>query len=672
MKTSGSNPALAHANRLVVLIALTLLAYANSFQGEFVFDDYSNIIESEKIRSLWPPTWNSGQRPWFYLSLALNYSIHELDPFGYHLFNFAVHLAAGLFLFGLVRRTLALPVVDQHYHNRADSIGLTVAAIWLVHPLNTNAVTYIVQRCEAMMGLGFLALLCFTLRGATASRSWPWYALAAIAFYAGIGSKEVMAVSPLVLLLFDRIFLAGSWRELIRRRWWLYLLIALPFLWFMPRMFRAFTSKSGTATVGFAYKGVSPLEYALTQPGVILHYLRLTFWPHPLCLDYGWPVARNAVQILPPTFVIGSLVLTSLWALIRRPMIGFLGVSFFVILAPTSSFMPIKDLAFEHRMYLPLVCVILIVVLLIDAAFRHWFTAEWMTHEASRNVRFLIACIPVGLLCWMTIERNRDYLSGTRLWEKVIAVAPGNPRAHYNLGASLAKSGKIELAQKSFRHCLSLNDQYAEAWYLLGKCQLDLDQFDEAEQYFNRSFELNSLNGQMLTDFGWLLFQQGEYDRAEELLRAAIKRKPLPAEPHFTLARLLLMRVPRDELAAFEHLKSSYTIDPKDGAVCRELAWLLITAEDTSIRDGQRAISLLSSHARSQANNAQFGQCLAAAYAETGDFETAIRIAERSIVLAEKQGDSSLADSVRASLKAYKTVRRSEEPNKGGDDGQSE
>lgn len=370
METSESNPALAHANRLILLIALTLLAYANSFQGEFVFDDYSNIIESEKIRSLWPPTWNSGQRPWFYLSLALNYSIHELDSFGYHLFNFAVHLTAGLFLFGLVRRTLALPVVAEHYRNRADSIGLIVAAIWLVHPLNTNAVTYIVQRCEAMMGLCFIALLYFTLRGATASRSWPWYILAAVAFYAGIGSKEVMAVSPLVLLLFDRIFLAGSWRELIRRRWGLYFVIALPFLWFMPRVLRAFTSKSCTATVGFAYKGVSPLEYALTQPGVILHYLRLAFWPHPLCLDYGWPVARTAAQILPGMIVIASLLLASLWALIRRPMVGFLGISFFVILAPTSSFMPIKDLAFEHRMYLPLICVTLAAVLAVDAGLR--------------------------------------------------------------------------------------------------------------------------------------------------------------------------------------------------------------------------------------------------------------------------------------------------------------
>lgn len=131
--TSETNPVIAHANRLILLIALTLLAYANSFEGTFVFDDYHNIIEAETIRSVWPPTWNQGQRPWFYLSLALNYSIHKLDPFGYHLFNFAVHLAAGLFLFGLVRRTLALPIAAEQCRAGSESFASEMPLFWGGH-----------------------------------------------------------------------------------------------------------------------------------------------------------------------------------------------------------------------------------------------------------------------------------------------------------------------------------------------------------------------------------------------------------------------------------------------------------------------------------------------------------------------------------------------------------
>jgi Flp pilus assembly protein TadD len=672
MMNSESRPALAHANRLVFLIALTLMAYANSFQGEFVFDDYPNILESEKIRSLEPSTWNSGQRPWFYLSLALNYSIHELDPFGYHLFNFAVHLAAGLTLFGLVRGTLALPAVAERYRDRADSIALIVAAVWLVHPLNTNAVTYIVQRCEAMMGFCFLALLYFTLRGATASRSWPWYSLAAGAFYAGIGSKEVMAVAPFVLLLFDRIFLAGSWREVIRRRWGLYLVLALPFLWFMSGLFRRFGSTSRTATVGFAYKGVTPWEYARTQPEVILHYLRLAVWPHPLCLDYGWPVARTAARIIPASIVIGCLVLTSLWALIRRPMIGFLGISFFVILAPTSSFMPIKDLAFEHRIYLPLVCVILLVTLAVDAGLGYCIPKQHAESRRGFSTQTAIASISIAVLSWFTIDRNRDFSSAASVWQTVTEVSPENPRAHHNLGYELGKLGRIEEARTAFRRCLDLKEDYASAHYFLGKCLLDLGRPEEAEAHYARSFQLDSTNGQLLTDYGWLLFQQGHHDRAEELLRAAIRHKPLPAEPHFTLARLLLSRVPPDERAALEHLHRSHAVNPNDIVVTLQLASLLATARDKTLRDGRQAISLLSPHANTQASNAAFGHCLAAAYAESGDFDTARRIAERTIALAEQQAKFSLADNVRLSLEAYKNDRASEKPTEGGDNGQFE
>jgi len=604
---------------------------------------------------LWPPTWFSGQRPWFYLSLALNYSAHELDPFGYHLFNFAVHLAAGLTLFGLVRRTLALPNVAERYRDRADSIALIVAAIWLVHPLNTSAVTYIVQRCESMMGLCFLALLYFTLRGATASRSWPWYTLAAAAFYAGIGSKEVMAVSPLVLLLFDRIFLAGTWRELVHRRWGLYMAIALPFLWFLPGLIRRFASPGGTATAGIAFKGVTPWEYAISQPGVIVHYLRLSIWPQPLCLDYGWPVARTWQQIVPPAIMIGTLLVASFWALIKRPMIGFLGISFFIILAPTSSFMPIKDLAFEHRMYLPLICFVLLAVLAIDTVLKRIETLSGFSRSFFQRLVPLLFIGCIALFGWMTWQRNRDYASGEKMWLAVLKIAPNNPRAHFSLSTELAGQGRLIEAQAAVNRALELDPQDASAIYVLGKCHVELNQWDEAERRFEESLRLYSTNGKLLTDYGWLLFQQGQNERAEELLTAAIKHKPLPAEPHFTLARLLLSRVPPDERSALEHLHSSHAINPRDIAVTLELASLLVTAQDTTLRDGQQAISLLSDHAKTQSNNAVFGHCLAAAYAEIGDFESAAKIAERSIELAKEHDNQSLAEQLNLQLQDYRS-----------------
>ncbi len=148
-----------------------LTVYANSLAGVFVFDDTEQIVENFAIRQWWPPG-RLGPRFLLSTSLAMNYALGGLDPAGYHVFNIAVHLGAGLALFGLVRRTLRLPSLGNHFARSADGMALAVALVWIVHPLQTQAVTYIVQRCEAMMGLFFLLTLYSYVRGATAVRPW--------------------------------------------------------------------------------------------------------------------------------------------------------------------------------------------------------------------------------------------------------------------------------------------------------------------------------------------------------------------------------------------------------------------------------------------------------------------------------------------------------------------
>jgi len=310
-----------------------------------------------------------------------------------------------------------------------------------------------------------------------------------------------------------------------------------------------------------------------------------------------------------------------------------------------------------------------LVILAADSVLRHYTQNVRADTARGISTQAVIASIYVALLCWLTVERNRDFGYAAKVWQTVIAVSPENPRAHHNLGYELGKLGRIEEARTAFQRCLELKEDYASAHYFLGKCLFDLGQSAEAEAHYARSFQLDPTDGQLLTDYGWLLFQQGQYERAEELLRAAIKHKPLPAEPHFTLARLLLSRVPPDERSALEHLHSSHAINPRDIAVTLELASLLVTAQDTTLRDGQQAISLLTSHANYKNGNPEFGLQFAAAYAEFGDFETAIRIAERSIQLAEEQGNSTLAGRLRDSLEAYERNRMPKGSKEGHDHG---
>lgn len=314
----------------LVLIAAGLVVYANSLDGAFVFDDTEQIVENPAIRQWWPPG-RLGPRFLLTASLALNYALGGLDVSGYHLFNIAVHVGAGLALFGLVRRTLLLPSLSGTAPQPANVMALAVALLWIVHPLQTQAVTYVVQRCEAMMGLFFVLTVYAYLRGATAAGTGArivWYTGSFAAYCFGLLSKEVMVTVLPVLWLYDRLFLAASWREVLRRRGWLQLAFAVPLAAALTVLVPAMWSGGGM-TVGFGIEAVTPWEYARSQPGVILHYLRLSVWPYPQCLDYGWPIeTRWLVGIAFPGLLVLGLLAAGVVAVLHGRRIGFLGIAF--------------------------------------------------------------------------------------------------------------------------------------------------------------------------------------------------------------------------------------------------------------------------------------------------------------------------------------------------------
>jgi len=277
-----------------LLILAALAVYRNSFAGPFIFDDALSIQENATIRHLWP-IWQPlspphdgfitvAGRPIINLSLAVNYAGGGYDVWGYHALNLAVHILAGLALFGIVRRTLLRPRFNGRFDAVADGLAFAVALLWMVHPLQTESVTYIVQRAESIMGLFYLLTLYFFIRGADSARSRWWYVLCVIACALGMASKEVMASAPLMVMLYDRTFVSGSFRETWRRHWKLY--VALAGTWVVLGYLMFFTANYGNDLANTRLQWVGRWAYLLTEPGVILHYLQLSVWPHPLCFDY--------------------------------------------------------------------------------------------------------------------------------------------------------------------------------------------------------------------------------------------------------------------------------------------------------------------------------------------------------------------------------------------------
>jgi hypothetical protein len=455
------------------LIVAGVIAYWNSFQGDFVFDDRPSILESPVIRSLGDPgrLLIGNSRPLVELTLALNYAVGRLDPWGYHLVNLLIHLAAGLALYGLGRRTLLTEPLRVRFAAFANPLAFSIALLWLLHPVQTQSVTYIIQRAESLMG--FFALLTLY----AVSRRWIVLAITACAL--GMLSKPVMVTIPLLVLAYDRTFFAGSVREAWRARRPLYLGLAAT--WVLWALVIATMPREDAATVGFKITEFAPWEYAATQPGVIWHYLRLALWPHPLVLDYHWPVAKTLSAILMPAMGLGVLLVLTLRAFARRSPAGFLGLWVVLILAPSSSVFPITDLIFEYRMYLPLAGLVALGV-----------GTGWRLLRRPALTMVLVLALGASYTT-LTIRRNRDYRTDLRIWADTVAKQPNNTRARLTYGYALAQRKRYDEAIAQFNEMLRLKPGDPEALNNLGLTMDKLGQWDEAIRYLRRQSYASAL-----------------------------------------------------------------------------------------------------------------------------------------------------------------------------------
>jgi protein O-mannosyl-transferase len=426
----------------LLLAGAVLLAYVNSFSGAFLFDDYVGIVRNPRIAGL-ASVLSGTARPVVDFTFWLNYVADGYKVAGYHLINLAIHAGAALTLYGLVRRTLCVDAIPPEVRRAASGLALATALLWGVHPLLTGSVTYICQRAESLMGLFYLQTLYAATRAAAKPRS-AWAVWAVLACGLGMGSKEVMVTAPLLVPIYDRIFLYTSWRDAWRKRWPLYLALFATYgvAWLDT------TVKHRADPFNFlVWKGTSPVRYALTQVGVIQHYLRLCVWPHPLCLDYGWPPAESIKQVWSGGIVLAVAGGAVLWCLRRHPAASFPGLWFFAILAPTSSVLPRPDFAFEHRMYLPLAGVVVCVVLVAHRLLRN---------RARPVFQLALAGAAAVVLAATTHARNTDYRTEVAMWRDVVRQRPDNLRARNDLAVALSEAGRAGEALAEYNRVLAL------------------------------------------------------------------------------------------------------------------------------------------------------------------------------------------------------------------------
>lgn len=639
-----------------LILVVGLIAYFNSFYGRFVYDDERVIVNNEDIRQFWPPWRFMGKSYWVCrISLAANYQLGGLDESGYHAVNLAVHLIAALALFGVVRRTLGGKRLGNRFGRTATPLAAAVATIWAVHPVQTQAVTYIIQRLESMMGMFYLLTLYCTIRGLGSRRPAGWFVSAVACCALGMGTKSVMVTAPVMVVLYDRVFVARSWRRLLAERWMFYVALAgtLAILWTDVPRYR----KEGAGVPG---TGVSVWEYAMTQFGAIVHYLRISLWPDPLCIEYKWPVARSAGQIVPPALLIAVLLAATIRGLWKSPAWGYLGAWFFLILAPTSSIITIRYPVFDHRMYLSLAAVVTAVVMGGYLAGGRLLRRLSVGPGAARGVGLAATVLLVGAFTARTINRNTVYYNEAWLWADVLKTCPDSERAEYNLGKALDVQGKAEEAERHYRRAVRLAPRFALAHNNLGLLLSHRGKTDEAIRHYHLAIKADSELAEAYSNLGLALTDKEEFDKAENAFRRALEvrrnQDRTYPEAHNNLARSLYIQG-RYEEAAKEY-RAAVREDPEYVLAIRALAWLLSACPDDGVRDGREAVTLATRACElTEYRDPKSLEVLSAACAETGRFGTAIKTALRALDLVDADRQPKTARRLRERLELYRQGR---------------
>ena len=544
-------------------VFLVFLIYASNLKGPFLFDDGRNIQNNPSIR-LTQLSWSGlkgaasnsplPNRPLGYISFALNYYVHSYRTAGFRLANILIHMFAGMFLFLFIKTTLGLPALRSRF---GDSRWLPFIAtlIWLVHPLHTQSVTYIVQRMNSMAAMFYiLSMLCYARARLAQGPTIKWL-LAAAGLMSGImalATKETAATLPCFILIYEWFFFQDLSREWLKRH--LLFLIGVLILFI---------------GVAFIYLGSHPLEkilspYAvrdftltqrvLTEFRVIILYLTLLIFPHPnrLNLDYDFPLSHSLIDPLTTLLALAAicgLLAGSGWLAKKERLISFCLLWYFGNLVIESSIIGL-EIVFEHRTYLPSMMIILMAVILADRYLR------------SNILKIAAVCAITLVSAAWTYERNTVWSNAVTLWNDVVKKSPQKARPHNNLGNALKHQGKIEEAIAHFKKALQINPGYAKAYNNLGTALASQGKTEEALKHFGMALYINPGYAAAHSNIGVALAGQNELEKAIVHFKAALGLEPYSAKVHSNLGAALVRRGQLQE--ALEHLHIALRLKPDD------------------------------------------------------------------------------------------------------------
>jgi tetratricopeptide (TPR) repeat protein len=540
----------------ISLFILLIIIYGNSFNCEWHFDDFPNIVDNKYVHLetlSWknikkafygsPDGHDKVTRPLSYLSLALNYYIGGTRVFGYHVVNFIIHAITSVFLFLFIYRTLKLPLLKDRYEKSAYSVALLSVFFWASHPVQVTAVTYIVQRMASMAAMFYIMAMVFYLKGrisANRRAQVVFFSLAGISTVLSFSSKQNAAMLPLSLFVYEIILIQGATTENIRKGLKMGILLVLLVLIVAIIVHLDFFS----FMEGYGYRPFTLTERLLTEPRVILLYITLLFYPTSSRLSFLHDIAVSRSLFVPwTTFPAIGLVLlfivTALWASRKRPLIAFCFLFFFLNHLIEGSVFPL-ELVFEHRNYLPSA------LLFVPVALFALYVLDYFSYR--RSIWICVFGVMVLLLASQahtTYLRNKVLKTEISLWQDVVEKAPGLSRPYINLSNALFAAGRntegLSMLNKAIGSKPGPNPRsHALPAHNLGQYYLAIGEIDRALELFNEALASDPSISQAYHGIGKVMFFKGALKEAEQNIRKALSLDPASALYTRTLSIILL------------------------------------------------------------------------------------------------------------------------------------
>ncbi|MFH1800179.1 MAG: tetratricopeptide repeat protein [Candidatus Omnitrophota bacterium] len=538
---------------VALLLLLGCLIYSNTLNAPFYFDDQHRIIRNLSLRpsiSL-ERIWESFPTRFVAnISFALQYSLTGLSPWGFHLTNLLIHLLAALAVFGIARSLLRTPALKNTLPaSHQDLFALGTAFLFVAHPIQTQAVTYVVQRMTSLAALFYLATLWFYLKARLENTRYFWSV--SLFMLLAMLTKEISITLPFTILLIDVCFFPFSPIETVSkklRRW-------IPFaacLLIIPLIFITFPEH----LIG----NLPPLDdkiyrwdYLLTQFRVIRTYLRLLFFPIDQCLDYEYPLSTGwgDLNTWSAFFLLLGIFSLAIALFKKYRLLSFGILFFFLTLIPESSFFPAKDVIFEHRLYLPMVgfC---------------FFAASVLTKFIKTSGLFRFVLIALALILGtLTYRRNAVWANELLFWQDQTRAAPLQSRGYFHLGETYNKNHQYLLAADSFLKALSLkspgqrNDIHFNN---VGSAYANAGQISKAKYWYHKGLEAYPRSGTLYTNLAVLKMREGDLESAASLLKTAIASEPESSIAHYELARIYVLK--KEYPQAISLLERAITLDP--------------------------------------------------------------------------------------------------------------